>query len=77
MKRQLNNIGIFLAAFFVIGMQDISAQCDSWEKHPQGKEEAQKLHVLYRDKIKEKNGNNNCNRYKRLSIRIREKRICD
>ena len=54
MKRQLNTIGIFLAAFFVMGMQDISAQCDSWEKHPQGAEEAKKLHVLYRDKIKEK-----------------------
>jgi hypothetical protein len=35
-------------------MQDISAQCDSWEKHPRGAEEAKKLHVLYRDKIKEK-----------------------
>lgn len=55
MKRQLNNIRFFLAAaFLVMGMQDISAQCDSWEKHPQGAEEAKKLHVLYRDKIKDK-----------------------
>ena len=55
MKRQLNTIRFFLAAaFLVMGMQDISAQCDSWEKHPKGAEEAKKLHVLYRDKMKEK-----------------------
>lgn len=55
MRSQFNTIGIFLAAaFFVVSLQDISAQCDSWEKHPQGAEEAKKLHVLYRDKIKEK-----------------------
>jgi hypothetical protein len=55
MKRQLNTIRFFLAAaFLVMGMQEMSAQCDSWEKHPQGKDEALKIHSLYRDKFKEK-----------------------
>lgn len=55
MKRQINKIGFyFAAALLVMSMQNISAQCDSWEKHPKGAEEAKKLHVLYRDKIKEK-----------------------
>ena len=55
MRSQFNKIRFyFAAAFLVLSMQNINAQCDSWEKHPKGAEEAKKLHVLYRDKIKEK-----------------------
>lgn len=56
MKHQIKNImKIAAVALFGFGLQqNVAAQCDSWDKHPQGAEEAKKLHVLYRDKIKEK-----------------------
>jgi hypothetical protein len=43
---------IAIVAFTVVNT--VNAQCDSWEKHPQGAEEAKRQHVLYRDKFKEK-----------------------
>jgi hypothetical protein len=42
-------------ALFGLSFQNISfAQCNTWEKHPQGAEAAKTQHVLYRDKFKEK-----------------------
>jgi hypothetical protein len=56
MKHQIKNImKIAAVALFGFGLQqNVAAQCESWEKYPNGAEEAKKQHVLYRDKFKEK-----------------------
>jgi len=52
--KKLIKIGA-VALFGFVGQNNASAQCDSWDKYPQGAEEAKKVHVIYRDKLKEKN----------------------
>ncbi len=56
MKRLVKNLMKFTAiAVFGLGLNSAAiAQCDSWEKHPEGAEKAKEQHVIYRDKIKEK-----------------------
>jgi hypothetical protein len=49
MKKFINSL------FFLLLTLNIHSQCNSWENYPDGKDEAVKLHVIYRDKIKQKN----------------------
>jgi hypothetical protein len=56
MKHHFKNLMKFGAvALLGLTFQNNSfAQCNTWEKHPQGAEAAKTQHVLYRDKFKEK-----------------------
>ena len=46
---------IFLVLTTILSINYSFSQCESWNNYPQGEEEAKKQHVLYRDKIKQKN----------------------
>ena len=41
--------------FTLFNINDLKSQCETWNNYPQGEEEAKKQHVLYRDKLKQKN----------------------